>query len=89
MYERLERQDRLLIETNLIVRKLAAVQQVDVSEIPGVDDLPPLPPPTPSGTAASSPNLAVAAMTLDDQQSNVSSRSSVRSDRPGAYECSR
>ena len=83
MYERLERQDRLIIETNLIVHKLALVQQVNVSEIPGVDDLPPLPPATPSGTAASSPNLAVTAMTLDDQQSNVSSRSSVRSDKPG------
>ena len=89
MYEQLKWQDHLLIETNLIVRKLALVQQVDISEIPGVDDLPPLPPATPSGTAASSPNLAVAAMTLDDQQSNVSSRSSIRSDKPGACNCSR
>ena len=35
MYEQLEQQDHLIIETNLIIHKLASV--IDVSEIPGVD----------------------------------------------------
>jgi hypothetical protein len=55
----------------------------DITEIPGVGAALPMPPGSPSMLVASSPNLAISSLALDDNRSNTSDRSSVRSEEPG------